>query len=148
MLEVLLAVIDLNLEYPYNFAEAFWIYFIFFSSNTCQTGLYALHWSCILLINGWKHNESVLREHLPKIVEIQSVLYSNVEAGNNVKRSSKAFNLVRKILFDYGHQTLELFHFSDLLCVWKNSRKWETLSWNHDKVGAKSINCCICISYF
>ncbi|XP_045475078.1 eIF-2-alpha kinase activator GCN1 [Harmonia axyridis] len=64
------------------------------TSNTCQTGLYALHWSCILLTHGWKQNDVVLLEHIPQIVEIQSILYSNVEAGNNAKRSTKAFNLL------------------------------------------------------
>ncbi|KAL3270236.1 hypothetical protein HHI36_009292 [Cryptolaemus montrouzieri] len=68
------------------------------TSNTSQTGLYALQWSCLLFANGWKYNEKAVLEHISQIVEIQSILFTTVEAGNNSKRSAKAFNLINAAL--------------------------------------------------
>ncbi|KAK9878672.1 hypothetical protein WA026_023121 [Henosepilachna vigintioctopunctata] len=68
------------------------------TSNTCQTALFALHWSCIVFANGWKSNQKSVLEHISQIVEIQSVLFSTVEAGSNPKRSLKAFNLINTAL--------------------------------------------------
>lgn len=66
----------------------------FFRTNTCQTGLYALHWSCLILTVGWKVNQSIFQTHLSQIIEIQALLLSTVVAAGIEKRSTKAFNLV------------------------------------------------------
>lgn len=66
----------------------------FFRTNTCQTGLYALHWSCLLVTVGWKVNQSVFQTHLSQIIEIQALLLTTVVAAGIEKRSTKAFNLV------------------------------------------------------
>lgn len=109
------------------------------SSNTCQTGLYALHWSCILLTHGWKQNDVVLLEHIPQIVEIQSILYSNVEAGNNAKRSTKAFNLVREFKSTFFNWSFITYFILVKLCVRKNTRLWKTVFRNHEKLRAVSF---------
>lgn len=73
-----------------------WFNFIWenFSTNTCQTGLYALHWSCQVLTVGWRVNQSVLQSHFSQIIETQALLLTTVVAAGIEKRSTKAFNLV------------------------------------------------------
>ncbi|KYB24626.1 Translational activator GCN1-like Protein [Tribolium castaneum] len=64
------------------------------TTNTCQTGLYALHWSCLLVTVGWRVNENILQTHLSEIVEVQAVFLTTVVAAGIEKRSTKAFNLL------------------------------------------------------
>jgi hypothetical protein len=64
------------------------------TTNTCQTGLYALHWSCLVLTVGWKVNQSTLQKHISQLIEIQALLLTTVVAAGIEKRSIKAFNLL------------------------------------------------------
>ncbi|XP_044264698.1 eIF-2-alpha kinase activator GCN1-like [Tribolium madens] len=68
------------------------------TTNTCQTGLYALHWSCLVVTVGWRVNQNnVLETHLSQIIEVQSVLLTTVVAAGIEKRSTKAFNLLNNL---------------------------------------------------
>ncbi|RZC38970.1 translational activator GCN1-like, partial [Asbolus verrucosus] len=64
------------------------------TTNTCQTGLYALHWSCLVLTVGWKVNQKCLETYLSQIIETQALLLTTVVAAGIEKRSTKAFNLL------------------------------------------------------
>ncbi|KAK5645448.1 hypothetical protein RI129_006748 [Pyrocoelia pectoralis] len=62
------------------------------TSNISKIALTALHWSCLIIVDGWKGNSDVIKEEISSIVNTQSVLYTYIASAGNKKLTSKAYN--------------------------------------------------------
>lgn len=71
----------------------------FFSASTAQSCLYLLQSTCVIYINVFQHQNDILQNILPKLVEIQSILLTSVAAAGLQKKYLKAFKMVRLFLY-------------------------------------------------
>lgn len=68
----------------------------FFRSNTAQTAVTALNWSCLLYSIGSKKKEDAIKLEMKKIVEAQAFLLTAIVSADNSKLLDKAYSLVFK----------------------------------------------------
>lgn len=66
-----------------------------FRPNTSKSALFALSWSTLIFMSGWKNGSNILASLMTDIVELQAYLITAILGTGFNKQSSKALNLVR-----------------------------------------------------
>ncbi|XP_031350613.1 eIF-2-alpha kinase activator GCN1-like [Photinus pyralis] len=57
-----------------------------------KVALTALRWSCLVVIDGWKSSEDVIRDEISNLVNSQCVLYTCIATAGNKRLTFKAYN--------------------------------------------------------
>lgn len=96
----------------------------FLRTNTAQTALYALKWSCLVYSVGSSKNEKTVKAEISKIIEAQALLLTCVVSASNAKLLNKAYKLVLIILLVLNEfLKLILFQLEDVWNKIKDSEK-------------------------
>ncbi|XP_067000438.2 stalled ribosome sensor GCN1-like [Anabrus simplex] len=64
------------------------------TSNTSHSGLYALKWSCVLILNATKYCSDNVKLDFQRLIDTQALLLLITVAARNVKKIAKAYKLM------------------------------------------------------